>query len=187
MPLRHSAWPRDRKAGRHDRHQALLAPRPGHPGPLGLAGLALAIAGPLLPIPFRGLIGLPLGLAAALAFALLALALGGFEVPWYRQLAGLAVAAGGLYLLGHAYLGGLATIAEHFLDRAGAPPLGDLWRSVPWLAAGATGLAASIVLRRPGARGVGPGVAAAAIAGLTVAVGWLGLIVLALLGVPLGA
>lgn len=154
---------------------------------LVLAGLGLAIAGPLLPIPFLGLIGLPLGAAAAIAFAILALSLGGFEVPWWRQLGGLAVAAGALYLLGHAYLDGLGTIAEHFLDRAGAPPLSDVWRAVPWLGAGATGLAGSIVLRRPGGAGVGPAIAAAVVATLTVALGWGLLIVLALWGVPLGA
>ncbi|MCA9608294.1 MAG: hypothetical protein KC619_21945 [Myxococcales bacterium] len=154
---------------------------------LVLAGLGLAIAGPLLPIPFLGLIGLPLGLAAAIAFALLSFGLGGFEVPWWRQLAGLAVAAGALFLLGHAYLEGLGTIAEHFLDRAGAPPLSDLWRSVPWVGFGATGLAGSIVLRRPDARGIAPALAASVIAGTSVALGWGLLIVLALWGIPLGA
>lgn len=154
---------------------------------LALAGLVLVIAGPLLAIPVIALIGLPLALAGALAFTLLALGLGGFEVPAWRQLAGFVLAGVALYLLGGAYLRGLGTIAEHFLDRDGAPPLGALWSAVPWLAVGAGGLAGSIVLRRPGARGVGPGIAAAILAVLTAGLGWGLLIVLALLGIPLGA
>jgi hypothetical protein len=154
---------------------------------LALAGLVLVIAGPLLAIPILGLIGLPLALAGALAFTLLAFGLGGFEVPAWRQLAGVALGGAALCLLGRAYLDGLGTIAEHFLDRAGAPPLSDLWLALPRLAMGACGLVGSIVLRRPGAAGLAPGIASALIGALTIGLGWGLLIVLALLGIPLGA
>ncbi|MGE0790537.1 MAG: hypothetical protein AB7S26_32970 [Sandaracinaceae bacterium] len=154
---------------------------------LGIAGLLLAVGGTLLPVPMLALIGLPLSIAAALLFAVLALGLGGFEVPWWRQLIGLATFAGGLYLFGHGYLHGLGTIAEHFLGRAGAPPLSALLGSVPWLAGGASALGASVILRRPGADGVSPGIGLAIVGSLSAALGWGLLIVLAILGLPLGA
>ncbi|MBX3270275.1 MAG: hypothetical protein KF729_08435 [Sandaracinaceae bacterium] len=154
---------------------------------LALAGLALAIGGPLLPIPMLGLIGLPIAGLGAAAFALLALCLGTFEVPWWRQLAGLGLAAASLYVLGSAYLGGLATIAEHFLGRDGAPPLGALWRSVPCLSIGAAGLAASVAARRPAGAGSGAALGAGAIACASAGLGWAILIALGLLGFPFGA
>lgn len=153
---------------------------------LALAGLGLAIAGPLLAIPMLGLFGLPIGGIAALLFAILVLWPGGFEVGWSRQIAGLASALGGIAGLGYGYLQGLGTIAAHYLDRAGAPPLGELWQAVPWVLAGGVAVAASIVLRRAHG-GAAPAVGAAVVGGLTVGLGWGLLVVLGILGVPLGA
>jgi len=153
---------------------------------LALAAAGLVIGGPLMPIPMIGLIGLPIAAAAALAYAILVLCLGGFEVTWWRQLLGLGLGIGGLGLAGWAYLQGLGTIAEHFLGRAGAPPLSDLWGSAVYLSAGASAIAGSIVARRR-EDGVGPAVAASMVTGVTGALGWGLLVVLGILGVPFGA
>ena len=153
---------------------------------LALAAAGLVIGGPLMPIPMLGLIGLPIAAAAALAYAVLALCLGGFEVSWWRQLVGLGLGVVGLGVAGWAYLQGLGTVAEHFLGRAGAPPLSDLWGSAVYLFAGASAIAGSVVARR--ARdGVGPALAAAVITGLTGALGWGLIVVLGILGAPFGA
>ena len=153
---------------------------------LTIAGFALVVAGALLPIPMLGLIGLPLGLGAGLIYAFLVLGLGGFEVPWWRQLGGLGLAFGAFALLFYGYLHGLGTIAEHFLDRRGAPPLSDLWVSVGWLGAGVAAVSGSIVARRKQG-GLGPAITAGVISALTAGLGWGLLVVLAILGVPLGA
>ena len=55
-----------------------------------------------------------------------------------------------------------------------------------WLAVGAVAVAASIVLRRAKG-GVAPGVTASIVTGFTALLGWGVLIVLAILGIPLGA
>lgn len=153
---------------------------------LVLAGLGLAVSGSLLPVPFLALIGLPIAIAAAIVYALLVACLGGFEVGWPRQVAGLGLGVAALGGLGHAYLTGLGIIAAHYLGRAGAPPLSDLWTPATWVAIACAALGASIVLRRR-AGGVGPGVAAGFVSAATVAGGWGLLIVLAILGIPLGA
>ena len=93
---------------------------------LSISGLGLVVGGVLMPVPMLSLVGLPIAALSALAFLVLTLCLGGFEVPWWRQATGLAAGVGGLAISGWSYLHGLGTIAEHYLGRAGAPPLSHL-------------------------------------------------------------
>lgn len=150
-----------------------------------LAAIGLVVAGPMLPVPYLGCLGLPLGLLAALVFSLTVVFMGRLEVPWWRQLAGVGLALLGLYLFFFAYIEGLGTIAAHFLDRRGAPPLSDLWRSAGSLTLAASALAASVGLRRHGGLRLGAGVGV--IAALTAGLGWALLVLLGILGFPFGA
>ena len=150
-----------------------------------LAALGLVIAGPLLPVPMLGCIGLPIGLLAALIFSLMLVLMGRTEVPWWRHLFGVAVAVGGLYLFFSTYLEGLAIIAEHFLDRRGAPPLSDLVGCFPWLALAALVMSGSVAIRRK--RGKGLPIGVAVVSAATAGLGWALLVLLGILGFPFGA
>lgn len=151
----------------------------------GLGGAGLVLAGGMLPIPMINCLGLPIAIVAALAFAVGILVCGRLEVPLWRQGVGIALAVVGLSLFFHAYLGGLGIIAEHYLGRAGVPPLSDLVHPGLRLGIAATLLGGSVALRR--ARDFWVSRAIATVAALTGLLAWLFLIVLAILGVPLGA
>lgn len=150
---------------------------------IGAGGLAFT--GWMIMAPMIGCLGLPFALLSALAFAVAILVMGRLEVSWPRTIAGIAVAFAGLGLFFHAYLHGLGVVAEHFLDRPGAPSLLALWRSMAWLIAAAGTLGASVALRRAKEQWL-----ARAVAALTLVTGplaWGGLILAALMGLPLGA
>lgn len=151
----------------------------------GLGGAGLVLAGGMLPIPMISCLGLPIAMVAALAFAIGILVCGRLEVPLWRQVIGIGLAVVGLLFFFHAYLGGLGIIAEHYLGRAGAPPLSDLIHPAIRLGIASTLLGGSVALRR--ARDLWVARAIATIAALTATLAWLFLIVLAILGVPLGA
>jgi hypothetical protein len=151
----------------------------------GLGGAGLVLAGGMLPVPMLGCLGLPIAMVAGLAFAIGILVCGRLEVPMWRQVVGVALAVVGLHLFFHAYLGGLAIIAEHYLGRAGAPPLSDLVHPGLRLGIASLLLGASVGLRR--AKDLWVSRAIATVTALTGALAWLFLIVLAILGVPLGA
>ncbi len=166
-------------------HEAGYLTKKGRTRGMVLAAFGLVLAGPMLRVPYLGCLGLPLGLLAALAVSLTVVFMGWLEVPWWRQLAGVALAFLGLYLFFVAYLEGLGTIAEHFLDRRSAPPLSDLWLSARWLALAAGTLGGSVVLRRN--RGIRYGVGVGVVASLTAGLGWVLLVLLGILGFPFGA
>lgn len=150
-----------------------------------LAGFLLVLAGGMLPVPMVGCLGLPLAILAGLGFSMAVLACGRLEVPWWRQTVGVLVALGGLALFFHSYLDGLFVIAAHFLGREGAPPLSALWRPGGTLGIAALAIGGAAMLRRRGDRWVA--CVLSALVGLTSVLAWSFLIVLALLGIPLGA
>lgn len=150
-----------------------------------LGGAGLVLAAGLLPAPMLGCLGLPIAMAAGLAFAIGVLICGRLEVGAVRHAAGLLLAVAGLYGFFHAYVGGLDVIVRHFLGRAGAPPLTDLVRPAIHLGLASAALGGSVALRR--ARDFWMARAVPVVATATVLLAWGFLIVLAILGLPLGA
>ena len=152
---------------------------------LALAGAGLSVAGPLLAVPIISLIGTPIALLSAAGFALCVLALGQLDVGWPRSIAGVLASLGGLGLFFWSYLTGLGVIAEHYLGRAGAPTLSELWGAGLSVAVSMIAVGGSVSLRRR--QGLGAATAAAVIGTLSAGLGWILLVVMGELGFPFGA
>lgn len=152
---------------------------------LTVAAAGLVVAGPLLPIPYAGCIGLPLGMVAALAFTVIVLVAGRLEVAWWRHGIGLIASVVGLGVFFRASMMGLGIIAQHYLGRAGAPALSELLTPAVQVLMASLVIGLGVTIRRRDGSwfGLGTGV----ITALTATLAWIGLFVLALLGAPFGA
>lgn len=151
-----------------------------------IGGTGLAFTGWMIAAPMISCLGLPFAMLSALAYAVSILVMTRLEVPWWRTITGIVMAFGGLGLFFYAYLDGLGVVAEHFLDRPGAPSLMELGGSALWLAAGTAAITASVALRRRG----DDYWLMKAVATLTFVIGplaWGGLALAALMGLPLSA